>query len=120
MGAIATTKYTLASAVADGGTFTVAYPSGTDQALLTGTTGSSIAINANDVWKQGSGGATFTFGASNITVTNDSDVTWAAGSEVVISFGRRDINGSYNLTNPKQVQDKVADLETRVADLETP
>lgn len=98
MGAIANTTATLASAVADDGTFTVAYPAGSTRQSLRDTTGGSIAIGQNDVWDEGASGVEFTYGASNITVTNRSGVTWAAGSDVVISFGQTGRNGSYNLT----------------------
>jgi hypothetical protein len=98
MGAIANIRATLASAVADDGTFTVAYPSGATRQSLRDTTGGSIAIGQNDVWDEGASGVEFTYGASSITVTNRSGVTWAAGSDVVVSFGRTGRNGSYNLT----------------------
>lgn len=122
MGAMGVTKTILASAVADGGTVTVAYPTGTTQASLTDSTGGEVSINdgAGGTFQQGAGGFTVSFGASNITITNDSDVTWPAQATFYASFGETDINGNYNLTYPRQVQDAVADLETRVADLETP
>lgn len=120
MSALGIVKHTLASAVADAATVAIAYPAGTTQASLTGSTGGTLTINdgAGGSFKQGAGGFTAAFGASTITITNDSDVTWPAGAVLAASFGQTDINGSYNLTAPKQVQDKVADLETRVAVLE--
>lgn len=120
MGALGITKTILASAVADGGTVAIAYPSGTNQDSLTGTTGGVVSINdgAGGTFDQGAGGFTVSFGASTITLTNDSDVTWPAQATLAASFGQTDINGNYNLTYPKQVQDAVADLETRVADIE--
>ena len=98
MGAIANTTATLATAVADDGTFTLAYPSGASRASLRDSTGGSIAIGVNDVWDEGASGVEFTYGASTITVTNRSGITWAAGSDVVVSFGQTDRLGSYNLT----------------------
>lgn len=98
MGAIANTTATLASAVADDGTFTLSYPAGASQASLRDSSGGSIAIGANDVWDEGASGVEFTYGASTITVTNRSGITWAAGTDVVVSFGQTDRNGSYNLT----------------------
>lgn len=109
MGALANTKIKLAAAVAAGATVSVPYPAGTNQAALADTTGGVIAVDGN-IWRQGAGGFTVTFGASDITVTNDSGVSWAAGSELIASFGRTDINGSYNLTNPRQVQEAVEAL----------
>lgn len=100
MGAIVNTTATLASAVADDGTFTLSYPAGYDRQDLVNSTGGKLTVNNNDVWSQGDPGVEFTFGASNITVTNRSGVTFAAGSEVIASFGRSDINGTggYNVT----------------------
>ncbi len=97
MGALANTSGTLASAVADAGTFTVSYPTGWTANDFRGTTGGKIAIG-DDIYSQGADGVLFTFGASSITVTNDSGRTWAAGTDYFISFGRTDRNGSYNLT----------------------
>lgn len=112
MGSLANIKTILATAVANAGTVIVPYPAGTTQAMLTGTTGGSVAISANDVYKQagsGAGTVAFTFGliGTGITITNNSGVAWPAGAELIASFGRTDINGSYNLTSPKQLQDKV-------------
>lgn len=118
MGALGNISTVLASAVADSATVAVAYPAGTDQDMLTGTTGGSVVINDNDVWPQGSGGATFSFGASTITITNDSGVTWPAGATLLASFGETSINGSYNLTWPKQVQDAVGPMGENIADLD--
>lgn len=98
MGAIANTTATLASAVADDATFTLSYPSGATRATLRDSSGGSIAIGANDVWDEGASGVEFTYNAGDITVTNRSGVTWAAGSDVVVSFGQTDRNGSYNVS----------------------
>lgn len=120
MGALGITTVTLASAVADGGTVAIAYPTGTNQASLTGSTGGVVSIDdgAGGTFDQGAGGFTASFGASTITLTNDSNLTWPAGATLTASFGETSINGSYNLTYPKQIQDQVADLEDRVAAIE--
>lgn len=98
MGALANTSAVLASAVADGGTLTVSYPSGQSQGTLIGSTGGRVAINNNDTYPQaGSGVAVaFTFGSSNITITNNTGVTWPAGSTLLASFGDNTEGGSYN------------------------
>ena len=101
MGSLGTTKVTLSSAVANGATLTVAYPTGLDRAALSGTTGGAAALNNNDTFPQaasGTGTVAFAFGASNITVTNNSGIAWAAGSELIFSFGKTSRNGSYNVT----------------------
>lgn len=118
--ALVTTSHTLSAAVADEGTFTVAYPSGFDQDALDGTSGGEVAVGENDVWPQDDPGFAFSFGASNITVTNNTGAAIAANTELKLSFGEKTVVGSYNLTEPKQVQDQIADLETRVTALENP
>lgn len=93
----------LASAVADSGTFTVAYPSGTSQASFnTGLVGSDlyIIINGNDKWPASSSDMSVAFGASEITVTNSSGVTWAAGSTFLLNLDREDGNDVVVLTVP--------------------
>lgn len=110
MGAIVNTKYVLPAAVADAATFTMPYPAGYAQADLNGTTGGVLVID-QQAWKQGATpGVGFTFGAGNITVTNSTGAAFASGKEITVSFGRVDIAGSYNLTNPRKTQDKVNSL----------
>ena len=119
MGAIANAKFTLATAVANNGTVTLAYPSGTNQALLDGSTGGSVMVNQEGPYRQGATNhVDIAFGSTTITITNKTGASWPAGTEITASFGRTDINGSYNLTYPKQVQDAVTDLEGRVGELE--
>lgn len=103
MGSLATTpKITITTAVAPAGTLTVSYPAGTTQASLQGaTTGGSMTLNSNDVFPQaasGTGTVAFAFGASNITVTNNTGVTWNVGDVVRFGFGINNRLGSYNLT----------------------
>lgn len=89
-----TTEFVLASAVADAGTVTAAYPAGTAQADFTGANAApntgSVVINGNEVYKElGSGvRVNFTYGGSNITITNNTGQTWPAGSSVVAQFGQ--------------------------------
>lgn len=95
MGAIAVTQVTLASSVADDATFTVAYPAGITQALLLGATGGKMVVNGDAVYDQGASGFTAVYGASNITVTNTTGASLAAGTVIDISFGRNDISGRF-------------------------
>lgn len=94
---------TLAAAVADDGTFTVAYPSGTSQlsfnAGLAGT-GHYAILNDNDRWTYADPGINLSFGASEITVTNRSGYSWAAGTTVELFFDRQDGNDVMLLTIP--------------------
>lgn len=97
MGATTNKTQVLAANVADGATLTVTYPAGVVQADLVGSTSGVIVDKSTQaVYRQGAGGFTAVFGASNVTVTNDSDVTWAAGAELIISFGDTTKGGSYN------------------------
>lgn len=100
MGALAVTTVTLASAVADDGTVAISYPTGQTAASLAGLTGGVLSVNdgALGTWDQGASGFTYTLGASTITITNTSGITWPAGSEITVSFGSTPYNGSYNLT----------------------
>lgn len=80
----------LASDVTNTSTVVVPYPTGQTQASLTGSTNGTVAINNNNVFPQApSGAGTFavSFGASNITITNNSGITWTAGSTLIASFG---------------------------------
>lgn len=98
MGALAVTSTILATAVADDGTFTLAYPTGATRALLFGSTGGKMVVDDDLVWNQADPGFSVSFGASLITVTNLTGASLAAGSEIKLSFGVSPRNGSYNLT----------------------
>jgi hypothetical protein len=84
-------QFTLATAVADDGTVTgIAYPSGTNQAFFTGGAASATGvaiINENDVYTEAASKIGITYGASTITLTNTSDVTWPTESTVILQLG---------------------------------
>lgn len=91
----------LAADVANAGTFTFAYPSGTtQQSFDTGLTGalSSIIIDYNDKWTVAAAKVSFAFGASLITVTNSSGVTWRAGQKYLIDLDQVDGNTAHIIT----------------------
>ena len=84
----------LAAAVANAGTVTVAYPAGTTQASFIGAnvatnTGAAV-LNGNEVYPEAGSGVrvNFTYNGGDITVTNNTGVTWAAGSTLRLQFGR--------------------------------
>ena len=82
-------EVTLGTAVADAGTLTVAYPSGTAQADFTGALAlaeGSVALGNNDIFKEADEDIAITYGASNITVTNDTGATWPAGTKVTVGL----------------------------------
>lgn len=99
----------LATAVADDAAVTVAYPSGYSQlsfnAGLAKYGTSYIILNDNKKWLEGDSpaaglGVEFTFGASNVTVTNRSGTTWAAGSKLSGFFDQVDGTFRIPLTIP--------------------
>ena len=97
MDALATVQTTLATAVADDGTVTVAYPAGVTRNMLFGSTEGKIVVG-DAVYNQADPGFEATFNAADITVTNRSGATWAAGATMIVSFGRTSYLGSYNLS----------------------
>lgn len=85
----AITELVLASAVADEGTVTVAYPTGTAQADYIGSNAASdavVVLNDNDVILQGDPGIAISYGASNATLTNDTGIAWPAGTRLRVQF----------------------------------
>lgn len=84
-----TASLVLAAAVADAGTFTLAYPTGSTQlsftAGLNGTAHYAI-FNGADRWAAATPGIAVAFGASLITVTNNTGYSLAAGTTVDLFF----------------------------------
>lgn len=89
-----TPEIVLAAAVANAGTLTVAYPSGTVQANFIGsglaTNTGFLVLNNNEVYPEAGSGVrvNFTYNGVDITVTNNTGVSWPAGSKVRVQFGR--------------------------------
>ncbi|WP_035676035.1 hypothetical protein [Bradyrhizobium liaoningense] len=85
----------LAAAVANAATFDIAYPAGTSQktfnAGLAGP-GSYVMLNDNEKWTEAAGKIAVSYGASLITVTNNSGYTWAAGTRVILGADIQDGN----------------------------
>lgn len=79
----------LASAVADAGTFVVGYPTGTtQQSFIGGNQGSNhfIIQDGNNKFTS----ISVAFGASEITITNSTGVTLAAGSRILVALDQAD------------------------------
>jgi hypothetical protein len=73
---------TIAADVATAGTFTVAYPTGTQAGHFAQSVAHSFIVNQNVIaFPAGFG---LTFGSSNITVTNNGTGTWTAGSSFTL------------------------------------
>lgn len=90
----------LAAAVANAATVDVAYPAGFSQnsfnASLAGAN-SYVIINRNDKWTLAAGKIALSFGASAITITNNSGVTWAAGSDLMLGVDQ--VDGDVEVVN---------------------
>lgn len=87
------TEITLSAAVANAGTVTLAYPAGTNQAFFTGANAAAdgaVVIDNNDFYPEAASGVrvNYTYGADNITLTNNTGVTWPAGATVTAQLGR--------------------------------
>lgn len=83
------TEQVLASAVADTGTVTVAYPSGYAQADFTGANASAtgvVVVNDNEVYDEGDPGIGLSYGGSNVTLTNNTGVSWPVGSKIRVQL----------------------------------
>lgn len=84
----------LAAAVANAGTLVVAYPAGRVQADFIGANASansgSAVLNSNEVYPEAASGVrvNFTYNAGDVTVTNNTGVSWPAGSTLRVQFGR--------------------------------
>lgn len=118
-------EHTLASAVADDGTVAIAYPSGQTRASLALSNGGKVVVDdgAYGSWAEGSSGAEFTYGASTITVTNRSGLTWPAGSVLLASFGSSQNDGSYEVsvgTDPKDAKRGAGTQELTASGVVTP
>jgi hypothetical protein len=97
MSSLAITRAVLAAQVNNAGTVVIPYPAGSTQASLITSTGGELVLNDNDRYVQGTAGVRveFTFGASDITVTNQTGVAWPAASVILVSFGSSDYEGRY-------------------------
>ena len=114
----------LAADVANSGTFDVAYPSGFAQgdfnAGLLVSSGLYAIVNGNDKWLGSASKVSASYGASLITVTNSSAVTWAAGSTVELFFDTQNGNSILTLSFPVDLvnitgtQDVVTDFRPGV------
>ena len=102
----------LASSVANAGTVTIPYPAGTNQAFFTGANASAdgaVTLNDNDTFLELVSGVrvNFTYGGSDITLTNNTGITWPAGTRVRAQLGRAG-NDAPTLRPGNPVADAVA------------
>ena len=81
-----TVKITLGADVANAGTFTVAYPAGTNAGDYSNAVGHYMSINGSRFNQPEN--MTLSFGAASVTVTNTSGATIPAGSTGAFTFNR--------------------------------
>jgi hypothetical protein len=82
----------LATSVADAGTVTLAYPAGTTQATFIGANASAdgaVTLNDNDLILEAASGSrvNYTYGSSDITLTNNTGRAWPAGTRIRAQLG---------------------------------
>jgi hypothetical protein len=99
---------TLSSAVVNAGTVTLSYPSGRTQLSYTGVNASGngqVTVNDNERYDERASGVrvNFAYGASSITLTNNTGVTWPAGSTIRAQVNRADFTSGMNVDRPWQV-----------------
>lgn len=92
----------LAAAVADAGTVTLSYPSGYAQVNFNTALADPayVVINGNDKWNAADSKMAVTFNSSDITLTNNSGTTWAAGATFSLYLNIKDGNTAILLTIP--------------------
>lgn len=84
----------LSAAVAAAGTVVIAYPAGTAQANFIAPNAAThtgfLIVNDNDIYPEAAAGVrvNFVYNAGDITVTNNTGVTWPAGSLIRVQLGR--------------------------------
>ena len=113
-----TASVTLAAAVANNGTFTVAYPSGTSQLTFTAglaDSGSYMIVNKNDQYTVAGSKFSISYDSSLITITNTTGASLAAGSTVDLFFDVKDGNDVVWLQFPiKLAKVTAADVVTEM------
>lgn len=100
-------RFTLAADVTNGSTFTCGYPSGFVQGDFTAgmepLNGSFVIVNSNDKYKEDVSSATgvaFSFGASLVTITNNTGATIKAGATIDVWLDQVDGNSSETFAFP--------------------
>lgn len=108
---------TLGSVVANGGAFTVGYPAGRDSGAYTGGYDHQAATNTMGLLKATDGDISVSFGASSITITNNSGSALPAGTEVWVQLDRV---GDDEVTGGVAAPGKMSDLQLVMVNLGAP
>lgn len=109
---------TLASAVADAGTFTVSYPANTDEGTFRFGVEHRLVMGQQTL--QSTEDFTLTFGASNITVTNATGSTWAAGTDWRLQIEKPGKGGDIKDPSTKETLERVANAPVQLISLGAP
>jgi hypothetical protein len=111
-------KTTLASAVADDATFAVDYPTGRTGGSYTGGRGHEAIANGFGPMSVANGLASFSFGASAVTITNLTGQTLPAGTQVLVQLDRVGLDNPSE--SPNLASDTMAELTTVMINLGSP
>src|SRR6056297_1698930 len=94
----------LASDVADAGTFTTSYPNNRDSGDYEGGSNHKVVSNSYGELTARAGDVSFSFGASEVTVTNNSGTTLASGTTLYVEMDRLGADsGAYAPANPDKM-----------------
>ena len=96
MGLVTVPVFTLASAVANSGTVVIDYPQGYTQDNFTGSRASArgvAVINSNDIHEEVREKISLNYGASEITLTNFSGVTWEKRARLLVQLAFAEVSG---------------------------
>ncbi|MBP8216054.1 MAG: hypothetical protein KAX54_00225 [Thauera sp.] len=112
------TRIVLASDVANAGTFTVGYQYGKDAGAYQGGRDHKLVSNTYGEMSVQNGKASFSFGASNVTITNASGVTLLAGTEIYVQFDQP--GGDRGFAYPLAAPERMAEMSTILISLGAP
>lgn len=112
-----TSEIILASDVADSGTFTVGYKPNRDPGDYEGGSRHQVTSNSYGTMSVQNGKASFSFGASEVTITNSSGQVLPAGTKVYVQMDRLGADsGMYGLADA----DKMATSQLVIVNLGAP
>lgn len=97
-----TIAHTLASAVANAGTVVVAYPTGKDAGDYALGYGHKVSIRGIGLYTEPAGIA-ITLGTDDVTVTNNTGVTWPAGTPIFVQLDQAGGSGTPALADPEKI-----------------
>jgi len=113
-------KTTLASAVANAGTFTIAYPTDRDDGDYQGGKDHQVWSTTYGELTTTAGQVSFAFGASVVTITNNSGQTLAANTDLIIQIDRLGKTGDVLADDGKMIDADVVIINLGAPDVADP